>query len=121
MVRGDDSPEPPMVLVEITIGLVLVYLLVSLICSAVSELIAAILRLRARNLVAGIRTMLTGTSTGGSANDWAGQVLTHPLVSGLYDGERPWFAKSRWRWLYLIFRPGVGPSYIPSQTFAVAL
>jgi hypothetical protein len=79
-------------LLEVAIGVIFVYLLVSLLCSAFNELIEAWLRYRARYLELGIRKLL---SDPGLAEDF----FNHPLVRPL--GERP--------------------SYIPARTFSLAL
>lgn len=79
-------------LLEVAIGVVFVYLLVSLLCSALNELIEAWLKYRARYLEQGI-TKLLGNP------DLAKQFFEHPLIKPL--GERP--------------------SYIPARTFSLAL
>lgn len=86
-------------ILEVSIGLIFVYLLLGLICTAANELAAAVLRMRATNLEKGIRNLL---------NDPAGNMLAkkfydHPLIKGLYRDEKR------------------KPSYIPPRTFALAL
>ena len=79
-------------LLEVAIGIVFVYLLVSLLCSALNELIEAWLKYRARYLERGIRKLLSDPGL-------ADQFFNHPLVRPL--GEKP--------------------SYIPARTFSLAL
>ena len=80
---------------DIGLGLIFVYLLLSLVCTAATELISGILRLRARTLVLGLNNMFRDSQ-------FTKTFLAHPLISRLY---RRWNA----------------PAYIPSQTFAATL
>lgn len=83
---------------EVAIGMVFIYLLLSLLCSAMSELIEAQLKFRARYLVVGIRNLLSDPYGEGLAKDF----FEHPLIKGLRV-------------------KGGQPSYIPTRTFALAL
>ena len=86
---------------EVAIGLLFVYLLLSLLCSAVTEYIEVKLNKRAEFLRKGIELLLNDTS--GKGLDLASQLYAHGLVRPFYrDGNRL-------------------PSYIPSRTFALAL
>jgi hypothetical protein len=116
---------------EVAIGMALIYLLLSLCCTAINEGVAGILGSRAKNLENGIRSLFTEGSM--PARDENGDVVVgengrskpgltlaasiygHGLVQSLYKtGEGEGVAK----W----FRGGkVLPSYIPSRTFASAL
>ncbi len=88
-------------ILEVAIGLLFVYLLLSLLCSAAGEYIEAKLNYRAKYLKEGIGLLLNDTAGGGI--DLAAQLYTHGLVRPFYrDGARL-------------------PSYIPSRTFALAL
>lgn len=100
-------------ILEVAIGLVFVYLLLSLLCSAINEYIEAKLNNRAKDLQRGIKLLLNenAAKTKGSAADGnttqsgglATMLYEHPLVKALYrDANRL-------------------PSYIPSRTFALAL
>jgi hypothetical protein len=91
---------------EVAIGLVLLYLLLSLISSSIREGIEARLKSRATDLEDGIREILNDPDGAGLAR----MLYEHPLVYGLFKGTYD-PAKSR-RNL---------PSYIPSRNFAVAL
>ena len=92
---------------EVALGLVFLYFVLSLICSAINEFIASMLRWRAAFLREGIENLLSGTDDRAQGRALARQIYTHPLIQGLV---RPgWGAKQRW------------PSYIPSRTFVSAL
>ncbi|HTE89853.1 MAG TPA: hypothetical protein VK639_12900 [Terriglobales bacterium] len=92
-------------IIETAIGLVFVYLLLSMICSALQEWIAALFALRASTLFEGITKMLCGD------DNLRDQIFSHPLVDGLSR-------KSFWD---SVFRRPARPSYISSETFAKAL
>jgi hypothetical protein len=91
-------------LLEILIGLAFVYLLLAVICSALSEWIARIFAMRSKNLEAGIRNLLEDP-------ELVQKVYQHPLLKSFY--RKGWFDKLR-------NRRG-GPSYISSRTFTLAL
>jgi hypothetical protein len=79
-------------ILEVAIGMVFVYLLLSLLCSALGELIESFLRYRYRDLKKGIDKLLQDPAL-------AQRILEHPLIKPL--GERP--------------------SYIPARSFSLAL
>jgi hypothetical protein len=85
-------------ILDVAIGIVFIYLLVSLVVSAINELIAALLKSRAKNLVKGIQALLQDPSQTG----WVARLYEHPLIESLSP-------------------PNSKPSYIPSRTFALAL
>jgi hypothetical protein len=88
-------------ILEVAIGLLFVYMLLSLLCSAVGEYIEAKFNNRAKYLKKGITLLLNDTTGGGV--DLAAQLYAHGLVRPFYrDGATL-------------------PSYIPSRTFALAL
>ncbi len=91
-------------LLEIFLGLAFVYLLLAVICSALSEWIARIFAMRSKNLEAGIRNLLEDP-------ELVEKVYQHPLLKSFY--RKGWFDKLRKR--------RGGPSYIPSRAFALAL
>jgi hypothetical protein len=112
------------VVLDVAVGLVSVYLLLSLICSAIRESIEARLKTRAVHLEAGIREML-GDPDGSAL---AKKVYEHPLVYSLFKGAYTCPGdKHRWWWLGTVFtwiyrRPLTHlPSYIPARNFALAL
>lgn len=82
-------------ILEVAIGLAFVYLLLSLICSAVNEWIASLFKMRSITLEKGIKNLLNDPNE-------AKRLYEHPLIKVLYRGEGK-------------------PSYIPSRTFALAL
>src|SRR5262249_18154540 len=84
-------------ILDVALGLVFVYLLLSLLCTIVNEWIAQAARLRARTLRAGIETLLNDVKFKRVTE----QLYWHPLIAGLKHGERD-------------------PSYIPGALFAKA-
>ena len=92
-------------IIDIAIGMVFIYLLLSLICSAANEIIERYTRKRARDLENGIKEMLLNADGTG---DLVEQLYKHPLVYSLY--AKP-------------YSPGAKtlPSYIPARNFALAL
>jgi len=101
--------------IEIIIGIIFVFILVSTICAAIREGIEAKLKTRAAYLEQGIRQLLNDPDGTGLAKSLYG----HPLVASLFN---------------LSYKPGKNnkapdllasgydlPSYIPSKNFARAL
>ena len=88
---------------DTVIGVVFVFLLVSLIVTTGNELLAAFIRSRAKWLEYGIGRLI--------GSDWAKQLYQHPLIEGSTKNYKPGAAgELPWR--------GSGPSYIPSRAFA---
>jgi len=85
-------------ILDVAIAIVFIYLLVSLVISAINEFIAALLKSRAKNLSKGIEALLQDPSQAG----WVARLYQHPLIQSLSP-------------------PNSKPSYIPSRTFALAL
>lgn len=90
---------------DIAIGIVFIYLMLSLVVTAANELLAALIKARGNTLWRGICNLLptgdpSATSSVGKKN-FAQAVYDHPLVDGLAQSSRP--------------------SYIPSRVFALAL
>jgi hypothetical protein len=79
-------------ILEVAIGVLFVYLLLSLLCSALGELIESFVRFRARDLKKGIKNLL-------HRQDLVRDFFNHPLIKPL----------------------GENPSYIPARTFSLAL
>jgi hypothetical protein len=106
---------------EVAIGMALIYLLLSLFCTAINEAIAGILSSRAKNLEKGIRSLFTdGLKTEATANvpavTLANAIYDHGLVQSLY---RSTAEEKQFMWGK---RFGTNlPSYIPSRVFATAL
>ena len=83
-------------IVDVIIGLVFIYILLSIICSGLTEFIVGkLLSLRSKNLQQGLISMLSDEKLLKKFNE-------HPLIKGLT-------------------KPGENPSYIPSDIFARAL
>ena len=82
-------------ILDVAIGMVFVYLLLGLIVTAASELIAAALNWRANTLRKGLQRLLDPAL--------AQKLYNHPLIKTLSSSDK---------W---------GPSYIPAETFALAL
>ena len=82
-------------ILDTVIGVVVIFLQLSLVCTAINEFVALCLRKRAKELEKGIRTLLTSPQL-------VDKFYAHPLIQGLRPDERK-------------------PSYIPSRTFALAL
>jgi len=73
-------------ILEVAIGIIFVYLLVSVICSAIREGIEAFLKTRSAYLEHGIRELLHDADGRGLAESF----FRHPLIYGLYlDDYRP--------------------------------
>jgi hypothetical protein len=85
---------PDFVALDVALGLMFVYLVLSVACSAVNEAFASLSARRAKFLVSGLENLL--------GVDLKNALLGHPLV-------RP------------LAKPGSRPSYIPSWVFARAL
>ena len=102
-------------MLDVAIGLVFLYLIMSLVSSAAVEFLEVLLQYRARDLERGICELL-----GNEAE--AEKLYDHPLIKPLFDGAyrtndtAKGFAKLAalfWKWRL--------PSYIPSRSFALAL
>ena len=102
-------------ILEVAIGIVFVFLLVSMICSAIREGIESWRKSRAAFLEQGIRELLHDRHAVGVARS----VYTHPLIYGLYlDEYRPRAAAQP---LTALAQGGNLPSYIPARNFALAV
>jgi hypothetical protein len=102
-------------ILEVAIGIIFVFLLVSMICSAIREGIESWVKARAAFLEHGIRELLHDRHAVGIARS----LYTHPLVYGLYAAD--YQPRSAARPLTALARGGNLPSYIPSRSFALAL
>ncbi len=83
-------------IIDVAIGIVFIYFLLSVIASHLNEIIARFMDWRSKDLDRHIRRMLADPNL-------ATKVLNHPLIAGLAS------------------KPGRTPSYIPSNTFALAI
>jgi hypothetical protein len=105
-------------ILEVAVGLVLVYLVLSLVASSVREGIESFLKSRAVQLERGIREMLHDPDGRGFAK----RVFEHPLIFGLYRGGYTPTPPPKARAVERLkgWRPNL-PSYIPARNFAGAL
>ncbi len=85
-------------ILDVVAGMVFIYLLLSIICTAANEIIASLFSLRGHNLAKGIANLLADKRIKGLDELF----YDHPLIKSLYRGKRK-------------------PSYIPDHTFALAL
>ncbi|MEO0758911.1 MAG: hypothetical protein AAFY78_18800 [Cyanobacteria bacterium J06648_16] len=125
------------VVLEIALGLVFIYLTLSLIASELQEIIGTVFQWRAEHLKYSIESLLAGKGQGeqGAAKQLADRLYASPLIRDLnYEAKGP-FAQLLRRGLHAI--GGVyrfvtrarnvfgnqtsGPSYIPAETFAASL
>lgn len=82
---------------EVSVGLIFIYLVVSTLCSGIKELIARALNMRAKTLENAIRNMLADPQ--GSITS---KLIQNHLIAGTVE-------------------PGIKPAYISSRNFALAL
>src|SRR5918911_4672778 len=92
-------------ILEVAIGIIFVYLFVSLICSAINEMFASLINKRGKNLFEGITNLLNDPKFTGLAQ----QLYSHGLVDGISQGAADANAPNRL------------PSYMHSNTFGLAL
>lgn len=93
-------------MLDVVIGITFTFLLLSLICSALSEIIERFLKKRASDLEKGIRELLQDTTP--RKRGIVADLYNHSLIKGLYRGPYIPFGKKM-------------PSYIPASNFALAL
>jgi hypothetical protein len=84
--------------IDIGLGLVFIYFVLSVICSGVNEMLAGLFRWRAKSLFQGIENLLKGQGVPNLEKVF----YDHPLIKSLYKKKQR-------------------PSYIPSRTFALTL
>jgi hypothetical protein len=89
---------------DVAIGMTFLFLLLSLICSAINELFAALLHTRASFLEKGIARLLGDEA-------FVTRLYEHPLIHCLFADVRPFFKRIGWD----------RPAYIPPRNFALAL
>ncbi|MDQ3801671.1 MAG: hypothetical protein M3384_19785 [Acidobacteriota bacterium] len=90
-------------ILDVVIGMIFIFLLLSLVCTAINEMIEAVLNKRAKFLEAGIKELLNDRSGTGLV----AAIYNHPLIAGLFRGSYGTDATL--------------PSYIPARNFALAL
>jgi hypothetical protein len=94
--------------IDVALGLIFLFFLLSIICSTVNELIAALFRWRAGLLEQGVRSMLTGERKAGGNDGLLDDLARHPLIYGKVSSVRKGILPSR-RF----------PSYMNPKTFAL--
>src|SRR5580704_8500978 len=90
---------------EIAIGIVFVYLLLSLLCTVINEGIANFFEMRGKNLLEGVKNLLNDPEF----TSLAQHVYNHGLIGGVMQGVTDFSQKNRL------------PSYIAPTNFALAL
>jgi len=99
------------VAVEVAIGLVFCYASISVISASLYEAIASMLKLRARFLLEGVKSLLNDPGFTGLARDVYQHALVNPRSSGAGDGAMT----------PAVAMPAIVPSYIEPRAFAIAL
>lgn len=134
-------------IIDVAIGMAFIYLLLSLIASALQEILASFLQSRAANLQRGLRSLFSNDKFN-SPTPLLNLIYGHGLVRGLYqDPDKDWMPEAKsskflhtiwkglaWvrgglRYIFAVAPPGIPfrandillPAYIPSRTFALAL
>jgi hypothetical protein len=100
-------PDSGSQVLDVALGLVFVYLVFSLVCSALQELVSTILGWRAEYLERGLRQMLDGELTPGG-RQVVDELLDHPRIQELTRSSK--LRKTR-----------PLPSYISARTFSLTL
>src|SRR5258708_19725037 len=109
---------PGLDMLDVAIGVIFMYLLVSLICSGAAEFLEALLRFRARDLEHGIRELLQ------NKEETVKAIYEHPLVKSLYAGAYGVSGPTKYawvNWVKMAMSKRRLPSYIPARNFALAL
>jgi hypothetical protein len=134
-------------ILDVAIGMAFIFLLLSLIASALQEILASFLQSRAASLQRGLRSLFSNDKFN-SPTPLLTLIYDHGLVRGLYqDPEKDWMSNTNankflhtiwkalaWvrgalRYVFGVAPPGIPfrpndillPAYIPSRTFALAL
>ncbi|HEX6746309.1 MAG TPA: hypothetical protein VF092_03260 [Longimicrobium sp.] len=102
-------------IIDVAIGLIMVYLLMSLLCSAIREGIESFMKTRASDLERGIRELLHERESPGLVE----AVYKHPLISSLYHGD--YKLQTGGKDAGQVHKDVKLPSYIPAANFALAL
>jgi len=92
-------------MLDIAVGVIFIFLLLSVLATAINEIIFSALNMRGKELLRGIQTLLSDPT----ANGLVSKVYSHGQIYGLYQG------------LFDPAKPADLPSYIPSRNFALAL
>jgi hypothetical protein len=97
--------------VNISIGLVFIYLILSLLTSEIQEMISSVLELRAKGLKKGIANLLEESADTHKITDL---LYKHSLIQSLNQSstKKPWQREAS---------ISIGPSYISAETFSSSL
>ena len=118
------------VVVDITLGLVFIYLILSLLASEIQEIIATLLQWRAKHLRTSIELLLSGGSESGKSDiinaiQLVQKLYNDPLINTLNHQAKgkieKHFQKITKNPDKRILEKQSGPSYLPSETFATTL
>lgn len=101
-------------MLDVVIGLVFVYFLLSLICTTANEMLAGLRDSREKNLRAGI-TNLLGDHAGNSKGTSSGKAYNHPLTNMANNIVQEFYAHPMIKALH---EDGTRPSYIPANVFS---
>ena len=99
-------------ILEVVMGLVFVYFLLSLICSALQETLEGWFKVRATHLEQGLRVLLDDPKGTGILKS----IYNHPSIYGLFEGQ---YTPDKLR--SSVLRKTRLPSYMPAASFATAL
>ena len=130
-------------ILDVAIGMVFIYLLLSLVASGVNEILASIVQSRAANLERGLRSLFSGDSISAGALTLVDNIYNHGLIRGLYPDPtkdlnlasapalgrvttfRLWLQKklglASVKGIAGVQNPLLLPSYIPARAFALAM
>ncbi|MEH2313192.1 MAG: hypothetical protein V7K35_17725 [Nostoc sp.] len=120
------------VVVDVTLGLVFIYLILSLLASEIQELITTLLQWRAKHLKNSIELLLAGGSESEDsdiikAKNLVQQLYSDPLINTLNQQAKNQVEKQLREGRKNIGKKKAlgekqsGPSYLPSETFAISL
>ncbi|NBO64508.1 MAG: hypothetical protein EBU88_06645 [Acidobacteria bacterium] len=102
-------------MIDVAIGIIFIYLLISVVCSAIRESIEALFNKRAAYLELAVRELLNDPNGNGLVK----RFYHHPLITVLYPGN---YEGRHGDALRRILSTGRNlPSYIPKASFALAL
>lgn len=100
---------------EAATGLIFVFLLLSVLVTAVGEMIASLLSARAKCLWKGVAALLESSTDPASPEAlWTARLYAHPIMRPLFPLETQGRETE-------LGPKGKGPSYIPARSFALAL
>ena len=104
---------------DVSIGLIFLYMMTSLLVTIVQEGVATMMQLRARNLFDAIENLIDDPALQEQPayKELVVDLYRHPLMQSLYRHDRPADKSSPAEFM----RTAALPSYIPSRTFAIAL